>query len=625
MEELSLLDKFGVLFESIFQHPLFIIIFFLPIILFFLQKKHGKKVYIIVYFISIFLILIIGGDELFKLFDNFMDGLFMVLYFPNFITLFIVALLSAMFGFISLFSKGMHKIYKVINYTFFGIVQSLFILVILTIRSNEINIYKDNALYSNSDVLSLMQIMIGAFGIQIVALVIINLINRVTSILDSKDSELSKSINKQISTLSNSKIKLTTLNSNKIGYINVADKKKSSIPILKPFKFDMDKLVNLNVIFKPKKYSESKIESDSVSYLNEITKPYKETNLQSDNVSYLNEITKPYKEANIQSDSVSYLNEITKPYKEANLQSDNVSYLNEVTKPYKEANIQSDNVSYLNEVVNNREYRFLKLDSSKIISLNIPTQINKVIEDTIDKEKIKEYKIIDLDSSKIINLEVDEKPYKCLTLGNKDFSYLNEIIFKKSYKIIKLLPNKIITLKTKDREFKNIILNFNEVSYLNEIKKKYHIVDLSKIDSISLNTEKKKVSFVNLKDKAISYLHEVIKKPKLKLASINTEKEVKFKENNKPDLLAPMVREERFITSEEKPKDTFKNDAEVLSILNLNIVDIQSTLDVISKHHLMKDVKLEGYDENDAVDNLKIGDFDLLLDILKKYKLYKNK
>ena len=85
MKELSLFDKFKILFDNILDHPLFIVLLFVPIVIFFLQKKHGKKVYVIVYFLVIISLLIVFGDEVFKLFDNVMNGLFMFLYFPNFV------------------------------------------------------------------------------------------------------------------------------------------------------------------------------------------------------------------------------------------------------------------------------------------------------------------------------------------------------------------------------------------------------------------------------------------------------------------------------------------------------------------------------------------------------------
>ncbi len=593
MKELSLFDKFGILFSNILEHPLFIVLLFVPIILFFLQKKHGKKVFIIVYFISIILVLVIGGDELFKLFDNFMDGLFMVLYFPNFITLFIVALLSAVFGFVSLFSSKMHKVNKIINYVFFGIVQSLFILVILTVRSSEINIYKDNALYSNNEVLSMMQIMIGAFGVQMLSLLVINLINKVTSILDKRDASLSKSIDEQISSLSRHKVKLVNVDNDKVGFINVADKKKSSTPILKPFKFDIDKLqsIKLNVFTKPKKFKSSTLKGDETSYLNEVVKQ----------------------------------------------------------KDYKPSNLNGSETSYLNEVIKPKKYKFLRLDSNKFIFLNTPVN-NEILSTAISNsgrnKTLKNYKIFEYDSNRYFNLNVENKLYNGIKLGSKDFSYLNEII--KKYKIFKLNSSKIMNLQVKDKKFKNVIVNFNTVSYLNEIKKNYNIIDLQsdKLQNVTLNVkeEKKPFRFASLKDKAVSYIHETLKKPLLKPFVIDTTENFEVKNDSKPkeeitlepskplvkpDLLSPMKSNDdnNFVSVfESKPiyEETTNVIDEDMSIANLIIMDMQSMLDVAGKYHLMKFVNLEEYDDDDAVDKLKIPNFDLLLSTLKKYSLIKN-
>lgn len=615
MKELSLFDKFGILFNNILEHPLFIVLLFIPIILFFLQRKHGKKVFIIVYFIAIALVLVIGGDELFKLFDNFMDGLFMVLYFPNFITLFVVALLSAIFGFVSLFSSKMHKLNKIINYCGFGIVQSLFILIIITVRSSEINIYKDNALYSNNEVLSLMQIMIGAFGIQILSLAIINLINRFTLILNKKDSKLSKSIDEQISSLSKHKVRLINIDNDKTGFINVADKRKTSTPILKPFKFDFDKLesIRLNFISKPKKVKSAQINSDEMSYLNEVIKE------------------KDYRRFDLKGDETNYLNEIIK-------QDD-----------YKISKLNGSETSYLNEIIKPKKYSFLKLDSNKFVYLNTPDSddvFSNIITNSVKNKTIKNYKIFDYDPDRYFCLNVDDKLYNGIKLGNKDFSYLNEII--KKYRLFRINSNKIMNLKLKDKKFKMVIINFNSVSYMNEIKKNYNIVDLrpDMIDNITLHVKdnKKEYKLTSLKDKAVSYFKEIINKPVFKPFVMDMPEDSTFEvkqdsnyieEKNtskpkildKPDLFLPMEKKEdnKFINVFESESINENSISTDISISNLVIMDMQSILDAIDGFRLMKWVNLEEYDEGDAVENLRIPNFDLLMLTLNKYCLFKNK
>ena len=249
MKELSLGEKFKILFDNIFEHPLFIVILLVPAIMFLLQKKHGKKGFIFVYLLVIICVLFVGGEVIFELFDNLMDGLFMTLYFPNFITLFGATILCSIIALYSFFSKKMYRVNKIINITAFAIVQMLFLLILSLVKAKNINIYADNALYSNSDVLTLMQILIGTFALEIISILIINGINKVTDILDRRSTPLREEIEEQITTLEKTKrpalIKNIEIDNNKIGYINVADTESTSKPKLKPFKFDVNKLESI--------------------------------------------------------------------------------------------------------------------------------------------------------------------------------------------------------------------------------------------------------------------------------------------------------------------------------------------------------------------------------------------
>ena len=251
MEQLTLTEKFKVLFDNIFQHPLFIVILLVPAIMFLLQKKHGKKAFVLVYLLVIMTVLFAYGGVVFELFDNLMDGLFMTLYFPNFITLFVVVVLCSIIALFSFFSKKMYKVNKVINITAFAIIQMLFLLILSLVKAKNIDIYADNALYSNSDVLTIMQILIGTFTLQVIAILIINGINKVTDILDKRSTPLALEINEQINELEKTKrsslIKNIEIDNTKYGYINVADKKSTSKPKLKPFKFDLKKLEAITI------------------------------------------------------------------------------------------------------------------------------------------------------------------------------------------------------------------------------------------------------------------------------------------------------------------------------------------------------------------------------------------
>lgn len=192
MKQLSFLEKLGILWENIIAHPIFILLLLSPVIILALNKKITKKFIIAIYIVIILIVLFVGNATIFSLLDNLIDGLFMTLYFPNFVTLFIVVVASAVIALITFLKKQILKVNKIINITGFAIVQTIFCLILTTIQVNKIDIYKENALYANSDVLTLMQLLMGAFALQVLAVVIFTAIEKITEKLDAKDEEVKK-------------------------------------------------------------------------------------------------------------------------------------------------------------------------------------------------------------------------------------------------------------------------------------------------------------------------------------------------------------------------------------------------------------------------------------------------
>ena len=205
MEKLSFFEKLGILGQNILAHPIFICLLLLPVLLIFFNKKITKKAVVLIYIAVILVVLFVGNTTLFELFDNVVDGIFMTLYFPNFITLFIVEVLSAVITLITFLKKDTTKVTKIINITGFAIIQTLFCLVLTVIQVNDIDIYKENALYASSDVLTLMQLLMGTFALQIVTLVVVHAIDRITARLDAKENGTSIDIQKQIESLKETK------------------------------------------------------------------------------------------------------------------------------------------------------------------------------------------------------------------------------------------------------------------------------------------------------------------------------------------------------------------------------------------------------------------------------------
>ena len=520
MEELSLLEKFGVLFDNILQHPLFIILLLVPAIIFLLQKKHGKKAFVFVYLLVIIFVLYIGGEVIFELFDNLMNGLFMTLYFPNFITLFVVVVLCSIIALVSFFSKKMYRINKIINITAFAVIQMLFVLTLTVIRSNNINIYADNALYTNSDVLTLMQLLIGTFTLQVIAILIINGINKVTDILDKRSTPLAEDISEQITNLEKTKtrntlglIKNIEIDNTKVGYINVADKSKTSKPKLKPFKFDVDKLESITLNVPDEKYD-------------------------------------------VQFEEM-FGNQVA------------------LEKPVGE-----------NEILFNREE---------------PVHNETLV---IDNEEKPEVKDVDI-KNKLSEIGKRIKPSKL----KKNKKQKNKGV---------LLPKEKSEPVNHSLEKPNLLKPMEET-----ISTSFQKSALDK-KNVALNTLNKASESVN---KFINDVKPEVKEEPLvnKFVNKNTEGSMV-----KPDLLKPESTLEspiKVISEVESPKlvREMSEEKTVDLVDNLNILDIQSTLDTVIKYRLMKGVSLKVVEEDDdmAVDNLQIPDFNKMMVVLKKCKLYR--
>ena len=521
LEQLSFMEKLQVLFSNILAHPLFLIILLMPVVLLLLRKRHGKKIFIGVYLLVIIFVLFIGNEVIFELFDNMMDGLFMTLYFPNFITLFVVVVLCSIIALVSFFDKKMYRINKIINITGFAIVQFMFVLILTTVRSNNIDIYADNALYSNSDVLTLMQLLMGAFALQIISILIINGINKVTTILDKNPNK------KNIF----SRIKKVKIDDSKIGYINVVDTKNPKKTKLKPFSFDLDKIEEVSV-------KSSKGESPNIFE------------------------SKP-------TFAVDVFNE----------------------KPVLE-------------------------DTSLNVSNNKLETDNKVSEEIKDTSKVE--KVLDKPKKK-----PSKKGKKKIEQKNNKQKITGEILTKE-------ILNKI-------KEVEGLGGLTSSVSQMMDVLPKE--TKLVKPEIRKIEKKKDDLEKTETPVKPVVSTESVIKEIVPPVSTEPVIKEIVPPVSNdnlvKPDLMKPMedfnnhegynskfinkantLAQEMFETAKPEPVRAY-------SIDNLDIINMQLTLDTVIKYKFQRGVKLRRYDESPTIDDLNIFDFDKLMRILPKSKVYR--
>ena len=135
------------------------------------HKKMGKSLFIIGWLFIILFIIFRYSNHLTTLFDNFMNNVFMQIFFPNLAT-YVIIIAITNFVFLFTILKGNSKTSnKVINSLFFTFIMLLLILTLDVIFKNEINVYEKLTVYSNQTLLILLETTTIVFVLWIIILI----------------------------------------------------------------------------------------------------------------------------------------------------------------------------------------------------------------------------------------------------------------------------------------------------------------------------------------------------------------------------------------------------------------------------------------------------------------------
>lgn len=170
MNDFSLMEKIQILMKLISSSSLFLICSILGIILLIifivciiLNKKINKLIFISISILVSFLLLINYGNIIVKILDTLIDSVFMALYFPSLPIYISVVFISNILFIFSIFDKNQTKTKKIINIFNSIILDILLILIIDVVSKNNINIYEQISLYTNSNLLVLLELSMGVF------------------------------------------------------------------------------------------------------------------------------------------------------------------------------------------------------------------------------------------------------------------------------------------------------------------------------------------------------------------------------------------------------------------------------------------------------------------------------
>lgn len=169
MENISFLGKIKILLNTIISKPFFALSALIGIVLAILMIidiiKHKKirKRYYLASWLFIFLFIVTKYMSVIPtLVDNLINQIFLILYFPS-IGVYMLLLIIINLGFIYSLIKNIHKSYKILSGIISILMDLLFIFVINIILDNKIDITSEITLYTNSNLLVLLELSTALF------------------------------------------------------------------------------------------------------------------------------------------------------------------------------------------------------------------------------------------------------------------------------------------------------------------------------------------------------------------------------------------------------------------------------------------------------------------------------
>ena len=183
MSKLSLLDKLSLFIDAAKDSLWSVLILLILIVLVYLFSKTDKKtmkrnkiIYIGFSLLVLILLFIFYFPSIGKIFDNMMNNLFIVIYFPNLAVYFAAIIATSIILWISLFNYKTSQIIKRVNLVMYLIINYLFALVLYTINNNKLDIFNTESIYTNKQATALIELTSILFVVWIIFLIVYKLV-----------------------------------------------------------------------------------------------------------------------------------------------------------------------------------------------------------------------------------------------------------------------------------------------------------------------------------------------------------------------------------------------------------------------------------------------------------------
>ena len=194
MKYTSILEKLECIFKLIsssVMYPIFLLFLTLLIVLLVTKKLKDKKGIILIIISYIILSIIVIKNNyirLGKVFDDISTSLFTNIYFPSAYTYFFILIIIDIITIKSLLNFKEEKVYKITNSIFFFTIQFIFILIMDLVGKNNIDIFVKKSLFSNKNLVILLESSINIFILWLVSLLIIYITNKIVEIIKNHNT-----------------------------------------------------------------------------------------------------------------------------------------------------------------------------------------------------------------------------------------------------------------------------------------------------------------------------------------------------------------------------------------------------------------------------------------------------
>lgn len=182
----NILDKINVLINIVskeqFMVLMLILYLFLALILLLcnkLTKKSTKRVLTYWYVFMLTTIAFEYKDKLSGLLDYLVNNIIYELVFPNYLVFIIIFVITNIYIVDSIINKKSTLVYKIINILMYTITTFISFVLFNLITKNNINIYNELDIYTNSDIASLIELVMIIFSIWTIINILYKIIYKV--------------------------------------------------------------------------------------------------------------------------------------------------------------------------------------------------------------------------------------------------------------------------------------------------------------------------------------------------------------------------------------------------------------------------------------------------------------